>query len=192
MQQERGLITVSREKAQRELKTIQRSPQAEVKYFLLIFFWLQGKQLTMTFWNDKTLAQMTTDEWEQLCDGCGKCCLNKLIDDDTDELYTDAACKLLDRHGGHCRKYEQRFQAVLGVPSHGWEYRWINLVAYYLCLSSSSPWTTTTKLAPFTTGSKDKMHELEMSTQDKVVCESTVKDIEAHIVTCLWQKWNKI
>ncbi len=61
------------------------------------------------FWRAKTLAQMTPQEWESLCDGCGRCCLHKLRDDDTDEiLFTSVACHLLDRQSCRCGDYERR------------------------------------------------------------------------------------
>ncbi len=54
------------------------------------------------FWKRKTLEEMTRKEWESLCDGCAKCCLVKLEDEDTEVIeFTDAACKLLDL--GTCR-----------------------------------------------------------------------------------------
>ncbi|WP_407644444.1 YcgN family cysteine cluster protein [Dongshaea marina] len=63
------------------------------------------------FWEELTLAQMDQQQWESLCDGCGKCCLHKLIDDDTDELvHTNVVCNLLDCDSCRCSNYPQRFE----------------------------------------------------------------------------------
>lgn len=53
---------------------------------------------------------MTDDEWESLCDGCGQCCLHKLMDEDTDEIYfTNVACNQLNIKTCQCKHYEDRF-----------------------------------------------------------------------------------
>ncbi|HEB63839.1 MAG TPA: YcgN family cysteine cluster protein [Gammaproteobacteria bacterium] len=65
------------------------------------------------FWQNKALTELTTEEWESLCDGCGLCCLHKLEDDETgDVFYTRVACKLLDTELCHCKQYETRTQHV--------------------------------------------------------------------------------
>lgn len=56
---------------------------------------------------------MTPEQWESLCDGCGRCCLNKLRDEDTDEIvHTEVACRLLDTHSCRCTDYMQRHRKV--------------------------------------------------------------------------------
>ncbi|MDG1474975.1 MAG: YkgJ family cysteine cluster protein, partial [Porticoccaceae bacterium] len=65
------------------------------------------------FWESKTLSQMNDSEWELLCDGCAKCCLVKLEDRDTGEIFhTNVTCKLLDINTCECSQYQQRHSIV--------------------------------------------------------------------------------
>lgn len=65
------------------------------------------------FWRRKSLAEMTDSEWESLCDGCGRCCLNKLEEEGTDRtFYTNVGCRLLDGDACRCRDYAHRQEEV--------------------------------------------------------------------------------
>ncbi|SIQ37727.1 YcgN family cysteine cluster protein [Marinobacterium stanieri] len=65
------------------------------------------------FWRRKTLREMTRTEWESLCDGCALCCLHKVEDEDTQEVfYTTVVCHLLDTDNCQCTEYENRCELV--------------------------------------------------------------------------------
>jgi uncharacterized protein len=69
--------------------------------------------MTPPFWKTKTLEEMTAAEWESLCDGCGKCCLAKLEDEDTGDIFwTSVGCRLLDAGTCRCADYSNRLAQV--------------------------------------------------------------------------------
>jgi uncharacterized cysteine cluster protein YcgN (CxxCxxCC family) len=96
------------------------------------------------FWKTKPLADMTAAEWESLCDGCGRCCLNKLEDEDTGEfLYTRAACKLLDIKTCRCTDYAHRGERVADcvalTPRNVGELGWLPVTCAYRLLDEGKP-----------------------------------------------------
>lgn len=96
------------------------------------------------FWETKSLSQMTKAEWESLCDGCGKCCLSKLIDDDTDAIiYTSVACRLFDADTCRCSDYANRQQKVSDcvqlTPDNVGEIPWLPKTCAYRLLAEGKP-----------------------------------------------------
>ena len=70
-------------------------------------------QAKIPYWREKSLDEMNVAEWEALCDGCARCCLNKLEDADTGEIeWTNVACRLLDEGTCRCKDYANRRDKV--------------------------------------------------------------------------------
>jgi uncharacterized cysteine cluster protein YcgN (CxxCxxCC family) len=136
------------------------------------------------FWRAKTLAEMTADEWESLCDGCGKCCLHKLEDDATGAIdYTNVACRLLDGETCRCANYLKRKQLVpdceLLTPAKVGRFKWLPSTCAYRLLSENRdlPWWH-----PLVSGDPETVHKAGISVRGKVIPERKAGDIENHIV----------
>ena len=100
--------------------------------------------MTKVFWENIELAQMTDQQWESLCDGCGRCCLLKLEDEDTSELYfTNVSCHLLNIEQCRCKDYQNRKFLVpecLNIRKMDLsEYQWLPETCAYRLLSEGKP-----------------------------------------------------
>jgi uncharacterized cysteine cluster protein YcgN (CxxCxxCC family) len=92
------------------------------------------------FWETKTLSEMTIEEWESLCDGCGKCCLIKLEDDKTGEIFfTSVVCDLIDLKTCRCTRYSERCRLVpecIDLKQHDFtHYTWLPATCAYRLLA---------------------------------------------------------
>ncbi len=139
------------------------------------------------WWERKSLSRMTREEWESLCDGCGKCCLVKLEDPDDGEIaFTDVACRLLDTRSCHCRDYagRQRLVPDCVVLQHDTVagLSFMPESCAYRLLADGRPlyWWH-----PLVSGDQATVHEAGVSVRGRVVPERDVRDedLEDHIVT---------
>ena len=139
------------------------------------------------FWQRKTLAEMTPAEWESLCDGCGRCCLHRLEEEESGEVYTTCvACKLLDTHSCRCSDYPHRKKQVPDciqlTPEDAAGFTWLPATCAYRILAQGGQLPA---WHPLVSGDPDSVHRAGISVQDKVVSETEVDpdDYEDYIVT---------
>ena len=143
--------------------------------------------LSPEFWKHKPLKSLTSEEWEALCDGCGKCCLNKLEDEDTGEVaLTRIACRLLDEQSCKCGQYPIRHQfipdCIVLKPSNIDENAyWMPKTCAYRLLWSGQPlfdWH------PLISGNPETVHTANISVRGMTLSEFDIneEDWEDHII----------
>ena len=126
--------------------------------------------VSQPFWRTKSLAAMTDEEWESLCDGCARCCLVKLEDEDAGTIhYTDVACTLLDAGACRCRDYPDRQNQVPDcvrlTPQTVAALGWLPATCAYRRLAEGRDlaWWH-----PLVSGDPDTVHAAGVSVRDRV------------------------
>lgn len=126
------------------------------------------------FWKRKSLSEMNATEWESLCDGCALCCMHKIEDEDSGEIfYTDVACRLLVLDTCRCSHYAQRAKTVreclvLSVDEPE-TFAWLPASCAYQRLSKGQDLPT---WHPLITGDPESVHEAGISVRGQAVAES--------------------
>lgn len=138
----------------------------------------------MSFWETKTLREMDRAEWESLCDGCGKCCIHKLEDEETGALMaTNVACRLLDRRTGRCTDYKHRRayvpECVRLTPEKLDQLDWLPSTCAYLLLHEGKPLP---EWHPLITGDPESVHQAGQSVRGWTISEVDAGDLEHHLV----------
>ncbi len=136
------------------------------------------------FWKTVPLAEMSEAQWESLCDGCGRCCLHKLRDDDTGEIFwTQVACRLLDLGSCRCGDYPARQERVPDcvqlTPAALESIDWLPPTCGYRRVAENR------NLAwwhPLVSGDPNTVHEAGVSVRGRVISERQAGALEDHLV----------
>jgi uncharacterized cysteine cluster protein YcgN (CxxCxxCC family) len=132
------------------------------------------------FWREKSLEALTPVEWESLCDGCGRCCLNKLEDADSGEIaWTDIACRLLDGTSCRCSDYPGRHaivpECVQLDPETVRELKWLPPTCAYRLVADGEDLYWWHYLV---SGDRNTVHEAGISVRGRTVSELDHPDVE--------------
>lgn len=138
------------------------------------------------FWELKSLNEMDTEEWESLCDGCAKCCLHKLEDEETHEVvYTQIACRHLNLNSCRCGNYSNRKSLMPSCLSIKEDcvnnFQWLPQTCAYRLLAEGK---SLFDWHPLISGSVDTVHGSGVSVKGKVLSENYIHpdDMEAYII----------
>ena len=145
----------------------------------------------LPFWRSKRLAEMSAAEWESLCDGCGRCCLVKLEDEDTGEIHsTDIACRLFDEATCRCADYANRSDKVPDcvrlTPEVVPQLKWLPVTCAYRLVAERRdlPWWH-----PLVSGRQETVVEAKISVLGRTAGledDYTMDETVSHIVE--WPK----
>jgi uncharacterized protein len=136
------------------------------------------------FWEDRPLEALDRGQWEALCDGCGKCCLHKLEDDETGELFpTNVACRLLDRRTAQCSDYKHRRAYVPDcirlTPEKLLTIDWLPETCAYVRRAEGKPLPDWHYLI---TGDRDSIHRAGASVKGWTISEDDAGELEYHVL----------
>ncbi len=136
------------------------------------------------FWEDVPLDRLDRAQWEALCDGCGKCCLHKLEDEETLELHaTNVACRLLDRRSGQCSDYKHRHafvpECIRLTPKKLRSMDWLPKSCAYVLRDEGKPLPEWHYLV---SGDRDAVHRAGASVRGWTISEDDAGDLEYHLV----------
>jgi uncharacterized cysteine cluster protein YcgN (CxxCxxCC family) len=137
------------------------------------------------FWQQKGLEALSPEEWESLCDGCAKCCMNKLEDPQSGEIhYTNVVCNLLDLQTCQCADYPNRSirvpECVTLTPQHARELNWMPATCAYRLLASGKDLPT---WHPLVTGNRLSMLRAGQHICGRVIHEKDAGQLEHHLIT---------
>ncbi len=137
----------------------------------------------LPFWKTRALTDLTPKQWESLCDGCGRCCLNKLVNDEDELFFTDAACRLLNLETCRCGNYAERKKHVpdcqVLTADNIAEFRWLPSTCAYRLLAEGkdlADWH------PLVSGDPENVHRAGISVRGRAFSEDDVLDLENRIV----------
>jgi uncharacterized cysteine cluster protein YcgN (CxxCxxCC family) len=141
----------------------------------------------MSFWKTRKLFEMTAEEWESLCDGCGKCCLHKLENDDTGKIvFTNVACKLINLNSCRCTRYSERTRLVaecLDLKQYDFaQYNWLPATCAYRLLNEGKELPA---WHPLLSGSAASVKKAGVSISSYAIKESVAVNLEDHIMEWL-------
>lgn len=136
------------------------------------------------FWEDVPLDKLDRAQWEALCDGCGKCCIHKLEDEDTGELHaTNVACRLLDRRSGQCSNYKHRHafvpECIRLTPAKLKQLDWLPSTCAYVLRAEGKPLPEWHYLV---SGDRESIHIAGKSVRGWTISEDDAGELEYHLI----------
>ena len=145
-------------------------------------------KITQNYWKTKNMAEFSREEWETLCDGCGKCCCIRLEDEDTGDIYiTDVACKLFDSGACSCSDYPNRSKNVLDcvtlTPDNVDKLNWMPQTCAYRLVANGKDLPDYHHLV---SGSRQTIHDVGMSVQNAVYSENDIDEEEVPSRIVIW------
>jgi uncharacterized cysteine cluster protein YcgN (CxxCxxCC family) len=140
------------------------------------------------FWERMALAELSDQEWESLCDGCGRCCLRKLEDPATGAVaYTDVSCRLLDCDSCRCRDYEHRTERVPDCvrlrPGDREQLKWMPSTCAYRLLDAGE---SLPEWHPLVTGRDRSVKDAGISVSGHCVSEEFIHEEEIELRIIDW------